>query len=185
MCAWQNHIYVGTSNGYLQRYSLKVPGKGAPPQAQMQVVRSLGRKPVETLVLMSDLDHLIALCDSQLIVVEYNSLLPCGNVKNSRGTTLFCADEELASPGTSEPPPPVLPLTPGAPAPPPPKLQRFMHQRLCVLNRRRIVIYEHQRDGNYEEIKELVAPEAPLALFFHGDVLLFGFRSAAPAGCSK
>ncbi|KAJ4459048.1 putative Vam6/Vps39-like protein vacuolar protein sorting-associated protein 39 [Paratrimastix pyriformis] len=215
LSAWFSNLYVGTSSGCLQRYQVRQSGKASQCTGVLQTQRTLGRKPIESVLVIGELGHLIAFSDNQLHVLEYLGLQPMGGVRNSKGATYVCVDEELA---------PSPPAPPGGPPPPP----RRKNHRLCVLNKKKVSIYEHTRDGNYEEIKvpppcppphcpshattghrrclrwarfpsrvspcpppplhghplarwpaaqELVAPEQPLTMSFHGDVLVFGFRT--------
>ncbi|KAF9355415.1 hypothetical protein BGX26_006596 [Mortierella sp. AD094] len=144
-CNTENHLYLGTSDGYLLHYVMeeRISSESDVPRSRLEKRRTLGfgKKMVERVVVISSLKLAIVLCDSTLSFYRLPDFLPFQQgLQPIKGVTAFCEDSSQKGYLTGD-----------------------RGVRLCITKRRTIQFY-NLFESSISEPRELNLPNGALVV---------------------
>ncbi|KIP04390.1 hypothetical protein PHLGIDRAFT_109638, partial [Phlebiopsis gigantea 11061_1 CR5-6] len=164
-------LYIGTSVGNLHVYNVNTAADGTPTEAELDVKKNLGRKPIEQLGYVQDIASLAVLSDSIVTlyhIPNYAPPTPLPKTKTALSFAIYSVVEH------TEIPPPAASPSPGTMSPLPGTVPSVVTY-LAAGCRRKVVIY-CWKDGELDEVIETVLPHSPRAtVFLNSDLICLGY----------
>ncbi|EGC30043.1 hypothetical protein DICPUDRAFT_99651 [Dictyostelium purpureum] len=135
---WANNIYLGTNDGQVFLYIIErvENNKKITFKSRMEKRKSLnhGKKPVEKLLLMSDIGKLLTLCDGNVDVLSMYNLESTNQqlLPTSKGVIAICSKKKSPE------------------------------YKICVVTKKKLTFYEFV--GVFEMYKEIVLPDVAMTV---------------------
>ncbi|KAG8988797.1 Vacuolar morphogenesis protein 6, partial [Tulasnella sp. 427] len=158
--SYADRLYLGTSTGNLHIYALAKSNDGQLEAAFEDCKKGLGRRAIEQLGYIKDVNSLVLLTDGVVTLYPSPAFSPPTLLTQAKGAMSFGIDTSIQYSNEGSDPAPNT--GPGVPS---------VITRLAVGCKRKIVIYTW-KDGEAQEVKELNLPHSPRSVVFSTSTIL-------------